>query len=988
MLIFVLAPPISWSPIKTFDLDLIFILTKTRLLKTVNISYFIYAIYIFGLKLTKMKRLISLSALWLLICSAFAQYNMNAPVPVDPKVRTGMLKNGLTYYIRHNEEPKDRASFYIIQNVGAILEDESQDGLAHFLEHMAFNGTKHFPGKGVINTLEHHGVAFGRNINAYTAQDETVYNISNVPVEPEGLLDTCLLVLHDWSNYLTLEEEEIDAERGVISEEWRTRRNAGFRLRNQFLPVLLNGSKYAERDVIGELDIINGFEYDELRRFYHDWYRTDLQAIAIVGDFDADEMESKVKHLFSKIPAVDNPKERYRVYIEPKVETDYVLATDKEETQSSIALYIRHNSSEPKDKKHAYMRESYMKSLASSMIRSRISELLEKGQPPFIGGSIGFSTYPATCNMFYIQATAKDNEESNAFEAILTEAERIKRHGFTPSELERAKTAFLLAYENYYKGRDKISNDNYCREIKDLYLKNTPAPGIEYENKFAQAIVPGINVDEINKLFRKAFTKENRVILITGPDKEGINHLSKEESLAVIAKIEQSNNIEPYVDEAVSSNLVKKLPTEGKVITEKALPELNAVEWTLNNHAKVVYRFADYNKNNVQLSSYSKGGSSLYATKDLPTIGVMADFIAQFGIGNFSASGLQKALTGKSASVGISVNELSESISGTCRPEDFETMMQLAYLRFEQPRFDKEAYNAYMQRNLAYITNINDDPRKALSDSLQLLRSNYNERTLLFGEDFLKMVSFERMQEIYKERFNNAGDFIFFIVGDIDKETVKTLAAKYLGAISGDQTKENWKDNKVSPPQGKTVKRIPISFSEPKATVRIYFDNEMDYTPENRIALSFIKSILTLRYTEEIREKAGGTYGVGVGSTIKNRPNEKGIVSIGFDTAPEKYETLIPLVYKEIDKIIKEGVSADDLKKTRKNILKSRAESKENNSYWLNVIDSYYIDGINTDLPENFETIVETIDSKKIQKVAKKFFKKADKMEVVFTSEK
>jgi len=935
-----------------------------------------------------MKRfIISIFSLYAVIISALAQFDLNTPVPLDPVIRTGVLENGMTYYIRHNEEPKERASFYIIQNVGAILEEDNQNGLAHFLEHMAFNGTENFPDKGIINTLEKHGVAFGRNINAYTAQDETIYNLSNVPVTPKGLMDTCLLILHDWSDNLTLDEQEIDDERGVISEEWRTRRNAGFRLRAQFTPALYNGAKYSKRDVIGDLEVINGFKYNELRSFYHDWYRTDLQAIAIVGDIDVDEMEEKVKSLFSKIPAVKNPKERYIVDIENKEEMDYTLATDKEANQSNISLYIRHDAVKPVDKNHATLRKSHMKSLISMMIRSRISELLETGTPPFITGNIGFSELTRTKDILYISATAKDNEEDKAFEAILTEAEQIKRYGFTESELDRAKTSFLLSYENYYKGRDKISHDSYCREFKELYLNNAPMPGIEYEYEFAKAVIPTISTEELSELFRKAYSEDNRVVIITGLEKEGINHLSKEESLTIIDKVAQKD-VEPYEDEVVNTNLIESLPTEGTVIAEKEIPELNAVEWTLSNNTKVVYRFADYNKNKVELQSYSKGGLSLYDTEDLATIGVMPDFMSLFGIGNLSASDLKKALTGKSASVGFSVNELSESVVGDCRTEDFETLMQLAYLQFEQPRFDKEAFNTFLERNLAYIANINDNPNKILSDSLALLRTNYSDRTLLFGEEYLHSVSFDRMKEVYAERINNASDFIFFIVGDIDKDTAKSISAKYLGAISSNENKENWKDNNVSAPKGKTTKRIPINFADPKATVKIYFDNEMKYTPENRIGMSFIQSILELRYTEEIREKKGGTYGVGVRALNDRIPRQEATLAIGFDTDPERYEDLIPLVYAEIEKIIKEGVTEEDLNKTRLNFLKNRKEQKESNNYWMNIIRTFYIQGINNDLPENYEEIIENMTSKKIQKLAKTFFKKADKMEIVFVNDK
>ncbi|TRX66441.1 pitrilysin family protein [Carboxylicivirga sp. M1479] len=930
------------------------------------------------------KLLFFVFALFVISSTSNAQYDLNAPVPVDPSIKTGVLDNGLTYYIRHNQEPKERASFYIIQNVGGILEDDSQDGLAHFLEHMAFNGTENFPGKGVISTLEKHGIAFGRNINAYTAQDETVYNISNVPVAPNGLMDTCLLILHDWSNYLSLEEAEIDSERGVISEEWRTRRDASFRTRNQTMPALLNNSKYGERDVIGELDVIKGFEYDELRRFYHDWYRTDLQAIAIVGDFDAAEMEQKVIKLFSKIPAVDNPKERYEVKVEPKAETTFKLALDKESTRSSVSMYVRHEAEASSDKNHNTLKTNYKRTLIRTMIGARINELLQKGNPPFINGYVSFSDYPRTVSLLSIGTTAKENEEALAFESILTEVERVKRFGFSEGELERAKTQMLMGYENYYKQRDKINHDSYCKEIASLYLENVPMPGIEYEFKFAQSVIPTITTDELKAYFNSMYTKENRVVIISGPEKEGVEHLNQEEAFAIIEKVENNDAITAYVDEVVSSSLVEELPVEGKIVSERALPEFDAVEWTLNNNTKVVYRYANYNKNQVALSSYSKGGSSLYDVADLPSVNMASDFVPAFGIGNYDAIALQKALTGKNAKVQFNISGLSEYINGSCRTEDFETMMQLAYLHFEQPRFDEEAYNALMSRYKAYVANMGDDPKKIMQDSISQIRSNYHERNIIFGPEYLEKVSFNRMEKIYKERFNNASDFTFFIVGDIEKDAAKALATKYLGAISSNNTKENWRDNKVNGPEGITQKTIPVKLAEPKATVQIIYNNELDYTPENRIGLSFISAVLRLRYTESIREKEGGTYGVGVNASANHYPQSKGSVMIQFDCDPERSGDLIPLVYAEIDKMIKSGATTDDLDKTRKNILKSRAESKDQNSYWMGNIRNYYVHGVNMDLASNYEEIVENMSAKDIKKLAKKFFKKADKIEVTF----
>lgn len=930
------------------------------------------------------KLFFGLIALCLSWSVASGQADLSAPMPVDPAVRMGVLDNGMTYYIRHNEEPKERASFYIIQNVGAILEKDAQNGLAHFLEHMAFNGTAHFPGKGIINTLEKHGVAFGRNINAYTAMDETVYNISNVPVGPEGLIDTCLLVLNDWSNYLLLTEEEIDAERGVISEEWRTRRDAGFRMRAKTAPALYNHSKYAKRDVIGDLDVIKGFDYPTLRNFYHDWYRTDLQAIAVVGDFDVDVVEQKVKALFSKIPAVDKPLERYEVQVPDHKEPLYALATDKEATQSSVAIYIKEPGTPKAEKNHDYYRQGLIKSLYRSMINTRIRELLQKGNPPFINARVGFSGLTRGTDIFYVSATAKTNEEALALTGVLTEAVRAKRFGFTQGELERAKTNMLVSYENALKRKDKVPHDSYCQEFKSYYLDGEPMPGIDYEYAFATKIIPQISLEEVSALAARTLKPENRVILVQGPEKEGVNHLSEADALALIEKVENDPAIEAYVDEAVAASLVSETLEPAKVIATRRLEDMNAVEWTFDNNAKVVYRFADYNKEKVALSAYSKGGSSLYEAQDVPSASMATEFIGAYGVGEFDAINLNKVLTGKNASVSPSLNGLSEGFSGGCRTQDFETMMQLLYLYFEQPRFDEEAYNALLARYRAYIANQGEDPRKIMQDSVTMIMADYHPRARLLNESFLDDMSFERMKAIYKDRFQDASDFIFFIVGDVPEEEVKNMAAKYIGNMKSSNRAESWIDREVNGPEGETVKNIPLKMTDAKATVIIRYNNELAYKPANRIALSVIEGVLDLRYTESIREKEGGTYGVGVRASTSHYPKAEGTVSIHFDCDPERAGDLIPLVYAEIDKLMKEGPTQEDLDKVRKNMLKSRAESKAQNGYWMGVVYNYYVNGENRDLPANYEDVVNVLSTKDIKKLAKKFFAKADKVQLTF----
>lgn len=928
-------------------------------------------------------RLILIIALLQLSGTVFSQNGLNLPVPVDPAARIGTLANGITYYIRHNEEPKERASFYIIQNVGALLENDDQNGLAHFLEHMAFNGTKHFPGKGIINTLEKHGVQFGRNINAYTSTGETVYNLSDIPVKHDGLVDTCLLVLNDWADFLLLTDQEIDAERGVISEEWRTRRTADFRLRNQYWPVLLKDSKYAKRDVIGDLDVIKNFRYETLRNFYHDWYRTDLQAIAIVGDIDVDAVEQKVKALFSKIEAVkDAPKREFYEVPEHK-EPRYVLATDKEASNYSISLYIKHKAPAASEKTLDYLREQTIQSLFGMMTRDRITELLQKGVPPFVTGNIAFGGFVDGYDVMYITATAKPDQGDLAFKSIYTEAQRIYRHGFTSGELERAKTNMLTSYESRYKQRDKINNDQYASDFKSHYIDGEPLTSIDFDWEFVQKILPSISVDDVSTRARKWMTPENRVIVVMGPEKPEARHLSREQALAIISEIENSP-VQPYAEEAVSTNLIKKELIGSKIKSTKKLPEFNAVEWTLGNATRVVYRQADYEKDQVSLLAVSNGGSSKVNNDNVASAMMLNQFMGSFGVGDYDATALKKALTGKKVSMNVSLSELNETFMGSGTPKDFETMMQLLYLQFENPRFDKEAYEAMLGRLKAAVANMANNPQKIMGDSLALIMTSKNPRTKLITPELMNEISLEQIEPIYKDRFMDAGDFTYFIVGNIDEETARTMAEKYIGSLTNLPRKETWTDRKVEGPKGKTVREIEIPLEVKKATVSVNFDARMEYTPEQNMILSVLRDILNLRYTEEIREKEGGTYGVRVSSNSSKFPEAEKNLSMMFDTDPDKARHLKSIIYREMDQIAQKGPTAEDLDKAVKNLQKNREQSKLHNSYWMQALNTYYTYSYNPAAPENYETILEKMTIARVQKFAQSFLAKADVVDIIF----
>jgi zinc protease len=912
-----------------------------------------------------------------------AQTDLKAPVPMDPAVRTGKLENGMTYFVRYNKEPEKRASFYFIQNVGALLENDNQNGLAHFLEHMALNGTEHFPGKTIISSLEKHGVAFGNNINASTGHDETVYNMSDVPVDSPGLMDTCLMVMYDWSDYLSLTDKEIDAERGVITEEWRTRRDADFRMMKTYLPVILKGSKYAERDVIGDLKVISGFNYDTLRSFYYEWYRPDLQAVAIVGDFNPDEMEKKVKDLFSKLKPVKDAKPRPVFEVPYHKETLFVLATDKEASQSSVTVYIKKKGTDPSEKNMGYVRKQIMVQLMNSMMATRINDLLQKGTPPFVNGAVSYSDLVRGVEALVIAATANPNKEDIALNSIYTEAERAKRSGFTKGELDRAKANLLTSYENYYRQKDKIPNDSYISGMQDYFLTREPLTSIDFDYEFAKNALPAISVEEVSALFNSLMTDDNRVIVVQGPEGDGIKHLSESEAKEIIAKVKASD-IAPYQEAVLGESLISESLTGSPIVRTVELRQFDAVEWTLANNAKVVFRKADFEKDNITLSAYSLGGTSLYETDMLPSATILMNVIGFYGLGDYDNVTLQKMLAGKKASASVSLSQLTEGINGSSTPKDLETMMQLLWLRFSKPRFDKQAHDAIIMRYKALLTNMEKDPTKIMQDSVSLFLTSFSPRTVILNNDMIEKVDLGMIKKIYAERFSNASGFTFIIVGNVDEATIRPLVEKYIGSIRGGNDKETFIDRNIRQPKGKFVREVQIPLTVPKASVYLNYSADLKYIPYNNLCMKVINGILDLVFTEKVREEAGGTYGVQVGFTSQLNPNQNASGMIMFDCDPGKATALKGIIYNEIDKMIKTGPSKENLDKAVNNMLKNREESKLHNSYWSNALYSYYYTGLNVNDPKNYEDILKKLTVKDIQKIARLFFIKADVADIVF----
>ena len=923
--------------------------------------------------------LILLAALLQLVTLSVTAQNTTS-IPLDPRVTYGKLSNGMTYYIMHNEEPKERVSLYFVQNVGAILEEDSQNGLAHFLEHMAFNGLEHYPGKSMLNYLEANGIEFGRDINAYTSRDETVYNLSNIPSTNENLLDSALLVLHDWSGGLLLEGDEIEAERGVIHEEWRTRRNSRFRLMKQTMPYTYNHSQYAKRDVIGDLDLIDNFKHQELRDYYAKWYRPDLQAVVVVGDVDAGMVEQKVKDLFSKIPAKENAAERIYYPIEDSEELSFVVAKDKEAQGVSISWIFRKDVNKTKDE--AYLRADMASDMFSTMLNNRLSELTRKPDCPALGMQVASFNLARTKDAAYIGVRPKENKEKAAFALVMTELERAKRFGFAKSELERAKTQLMRSYESYKDEYPKISNETWARQLGDNFLEAAPFASLDWEMDFAQRTIPSITLKEVNASFTDFENINNSALSVTGPEKEDMVYPTREELLAEIEKV-KAMKLEAYVDDADNSPLVSDELTDKKVVSEEDVKGTEAKLYILENGAKVVILPTELNKDEILMSAYSFGGMSTLDREQLESANLTTTIAGMSGVGEFNAIQLKKKLTGKKASVRASLGTNTEGFSGSASPKDFETMLQLLYLKFEHPRFEKESYETIMGSMKNRMVYMKTDNKKAFKDTISMVSSNYHPRNLLFNEEFLTNVDYDKAMAIYKDRFQDASDFTFVFVGALDMNKDFDLIKKYVGNLSSSNRKENWVDHHVKQAKGASFRKVEREMEVEKATVYYTLINDVKYNLKTRTYVRVIADLLGKRYLETIREEEGGSYGVSVRPSISKRNYEHASITMNFDCDPEKREKLTQIMKEEIDLMVKNGVKLDDLNEIKKNYLKNREESVEQNSFWLSVIQGSLTNEEPITHTEGFNKLVNDITAKSVQKFAKKLFKNYDSIEVV-----
>lgn len=935
-----------------------------------------------------MKRFISATLmLCTVVCIGFAQQAQ--PLPIDPNVRMGILDNGLTYYIRHNEQPKERAEFHIAQGVGAILEEDNQNGLAHFLEHMAFNGTQHFPGKGIINYFESIGVNFGGNINAYTSLDETVYRLSDVPTVRSGVIDSALLVMHDWSCGLLLEDSEIDAERGVIREEWRTGATANRRMWKESNKLKYPESQYAKRDVIGDTAVINNFSYQALRDYYHKWYGSDLQAIVVVGDINVDTIEVKIKKLWADVPARANRGERPIYDINDNTEPIVSIVTDKEAQQTRIELEYKHNTLPEalKGTMIAYTQD-VLNDLISTILNYRFSEITQNPEASFVAAFGYYGELVKAKDAFQMIAIPKEGQEKEALSDLLTEAEKAKRFGFTNAELARAKAEMLKNYEQTYNERDNRKNITLTREYIRHYLDKECMPGIEWEYEMLQKFLPQVNVENLNRLAQSYVTDENLIISFMAPDKEAVKLPTKEEALTIFADV-KALNLEAPKEETVNKPLVKKAPKAGKIKSVTTNESLGTTEWILSNGVKIVIKPTTFKKDEILMSAFSYGGLSKVANvKDLPSATVATDIIAYNGIGDFSAIELEKYLSSKNASVSPEINNYSEGFDGNSSIKDFETMLQLTYLYFTAPRKDDKSFQTLQNMYKTAFGNKETNPKAIFYDSIQTTVSNHSPRTILFNVEMLDKINQDKALEAYKQRFAIPADFTFMFIGNInpDDKTTQKLICTWLGGVKSAKATENFVDNGIRTPKGKVNNYFEREMQTKTASNRIQYTGEMKYTLTNELNMDAIGRILDIRYLESIREREGGSYGVGVAGYMRNKPIDYAMLLMQFDTDPQKQEKLMSIIHQEITTIINDGPRADDLHKVKESMLKDFAEDLEKNDWWQNTaLYNFYVDGIN--YVNDYKSAVEAISAETVQNTLKQLVEQGNIIEVVMSPE-
>ncbi|MDA3870790.1 MAG: insulinase family protein [Candidatus Marinimicrobia bacterium] len=903
----------------------------------------------------------------LLFTSCAVKMDLDSKIPIDEKVKIGKFNNGLTYYIRQNHKPENRATLRLVVNSGSILEDDDQQGLAHLCEHMAFNGTKNFPKADLVNYLESIGMRFGADLNAYTSFDETVYKLS-LPTDSIDQFKKGFQILEDWGHLVSYDNEEIDKERLVVLEELRSGRGASARMRDKEFPTIFQNSKYAVRLPIGKKEIVKNADYGTLKSFYKDWYRPDLMAVIAVGDFDVDSVE---KHIITHFQNIKNPKdEKERKYSPvPKIDsTLYSLVSDPEATTTSLSIYYK--KPVKKTKTVNDYRDNIIESLYNSMLNERLTEMTLKENPPFLRAVSGSGNFVRTSDVYYLGAQVKDNGIYKGFESLLTEAKRVNDHGFLPSELKRAKKNILSRMEKYFKEKDKTNSVNYVSEYQRHFLSQEPIPGIEYEYQLYEKYLPTIKISEVNSLGKSLITDTNRVIVTESPEKETTVYPTKTKLQDITNKV-NNKSIEPYQEEISDEPLIKKLPDAGKIVEENYYKDLNVTELVLSNGVKVVLKPTDFKNDQILMTSFSPGGWSLASDENLLSAKFAGSITSKGGLGEYDITALQKKLAGKIVSVNPYISNLTEGLNGSCAPKYSDTFFELTHAYFTIPRKDSTAYNSLIEKIRTFLVNKSASPKMVYSDSISVTLTQHHPRRKPLTTEQLSQIKLNNSFEFYKDRFVDASDFTFIFVGNFEVNKIKKNILKYIGSLPSTNRDELWCDEKVNAPKGIVNKNIHKGI-EKKSVTQIVFPTDLEWNLNNLYSIQAMKNVLNIKLREILREDLGGTYGARVNVSLSQFPDEDCKITISLGCDPDRVDELTKAIFVQIDSLRNFKNFTEEIEKVKEKDRRGFQKSLKQNKYWLNKLNYYYYNGFDLDEFMNLNTPIDNFDEDKLLKAANK----------------
>lgn len=891
-----------------------------------------------------------------------------ALLPIDPAIKTGTLDNGLTYYVRNNGVPSDRVELWLVVNAGAVLEDEDQRGLAHFVEHMAFNGTRNFAKQELVKYLESIGMRFGADVNASTSFDETVYTLT-IPTDSAELVNKGFQILEDWAHGITFDPEEVDKERGVVISEWRLGRGASARMNDQQLPVLFQGSRYAERLPIGKKEILETATAETLRRFYQDWYRPDLMSVIAVGDYDPERLEELVRQHFSQIPKRETPRERPLYPVPEHAETLVAVTTDPEETNTTVGVYNKLPARQ--QNRVGDYRQSIVEGLYHSILNARLEEISRQPEAPFLYAGSGAGLFVRSAEMTVQQAAVREGQVETGLAALLTEIERVRRHGFTATELERAKKSWQLVYEQAYAERRVMPSGTLAAEYSRGYLEAEPLPGIAAELVLVRRFLPEITLEEVNRLAEEWLRDGNRVILVEAPAKPEAQPPTSEALLAVFQKVRQSE-VAAYVDRVQAGPLVAEAPKPGKIVKETKVAELGITEWKLSNGVRVILKPTSFQRDEILLTGFSPGGHSLASDEDYPSAVFASTVIGEGGVGSFDKITLEKALAGSTARAEPYISQLEEGVQGTSAAADAETLFQLVYLSITQPRKDPDAFRSLQTLLRSAVQNRQAQPEAVFSDRMKVAMTQSHPRFQPITPDWIERIDLDAADRIYRERFADAGDFTFVLVGSLSPEKLKPLVTTWLGSLPATGRNESWRDVGMRPPSEVVNVRVEKGI-EPKSQVEIVFTGPADYTRQARHDLGSLATVLETRLREVLREDMGAVYGVGVGGDLSRRPWPNYEFSVSFGCAPEKVDELVQVVFAEIATIQENGVTEPYLQQVREAERRAREMNLNDNQFWLSVLEVYYTEKLDPRDILRFEDLIATITSDRMRDTARRY---------------